>query len=60
MEEFQNQIGYHFISSNLLREALHPAGTASPHANKRLVFDGNTTDTFDTASGACVQSTNLK
>jgi hypothetical protein len=75
MEEFQDQIGYNFKSTDLLREALHPAGTAPPQGNKLLALvddsvlsaslldqwyrNGDITGTFDNASGACVQLANL-
>lgn len=73
MDKFQTQIGYHFKSSILLQEALHPAGTAPSQGNKRLALMGDSilsaslldqwyndednTGTFDLAPRACAQST---
>ncbi|KAJ5561014.1 hypothetical protein N7535_009211 [Penicillium sp. DV-2018c] len=41
MEELQDRLGYHFNSTPLLEEALHPAGTRPLQGNKRLALVGD-------------------
>lgn len=41
MEELQDRIGYHFNSTQVLEEALHPAGTSPLQGNKRLALVGD-------------------
>jgi dsRNA-specific ribonuclease len=41
MEELQDRLGYHFNSTPLLEEALHPAGTRPLQGNKRLALLGD-------------------
>ncbi|OQD75542.1 hypothetical protein PENANT_c153G11343 [Penicillium antarcticum] len=41
MEELEHRLGYHFKSTPLLEEALHPAGTRPLQGNKRLALLGD-------------------
>lgn len=41
MEELQDRIGYHFNSTQVLEEALHPAGTSPLQGNRRLALVGD-------------------
>jgi CBS domain containing-hemolysin-like protein len=41
LEELQDRLGYHFNSTPLLEEALHPAGTRPLQGNKRLALVGD-------------------
>ncbi|KAJ5775828.1 uncharacterized protein N7511_000839 [Penicillium nucicola] len=41
MEELQDRLGYHFNTTELLEEAVHPAGTRPLQGNKRLALLGD-------------------
>ncbi|KAJ5775846.1 uncharacterized protein N7511_000857 [Penicillium nucicola] len=41
MEELQDRLGYHFNTTELLEEAVHPAGTRPLQGSKRLALLGD-------------------